>query len=375
MRDGDETKGGSVQTAPSDDPWARFCDELKRAGEVLRRPGMPDDDITRAEGLRHLVRLIRDGFEMTCEYAHPEHPVIYPMASETLVTELVSPDARYHHAFLDGSGTHRITGSRGTAPFIEFSTYTGRTALHPSHERTGSITEHDLIVDDHGRFEIVLSPETHPGNWIRTDVETRRLFIRQYAHDWAKTETATYAVCREDIDAPRPPLTLAEVVRGLERTADYVRSAPPIWAGISDYWAGFSVNEIVSQEDADSKTDITVPSGHRFAGGYFRLADDEALVVEFRPEAVPYWGLELTNYWCEPLSWPDTRSRLNSETAVYERDGSVRAVICGRRPAVSNWIDTAGHREGTVVFRWSRTNAPMPAFETRVVGIGELDTA
>ncbi len=354
------------------DAWGRFCDELKEAGRVLSRDTTPHDELTRAEGYRHLVRLIRDGFDMTCEFGDELHPRIFPMVDATLLTEGVTPDARYHHAFIDGAATHRVTGSRGTAPLIEFSTYTGRTGLHATHELVGSLTERDLAVAGDGSFEVVLSPDEHPGNWIRTDASTKRLFIRQYAHDWRETTSATYAIRREGVTAPPLPLRLERVRRALERTASYVRRAPPFWAGISDYWASTAVNRIVPQESADERTDVTVPTGHRFACGYFRLEPDEALELRFAPVPVPYWGLCLTSYWYEPLAWEQAGSAINDRSAIRGADGSVRAVVAARDPGCPNWLDTKGHREGTMVFRWSRSREPLPVFTTRLARVDEL---
>jgi hypothetical protein len=115
-----------------------------------------------------------------------------------------------------------------------------------------------------------------------------------------------------------------------------------------------------------------MPVGHQFSFGFFRLAPGEALVVEFRPSSVPYWGLDLTNYWFEPLSFGDHRSHVNNRTAVYEPDGSVRIVIADGSNEAPNRLDTLGHQEGTMIFRWSRSRLPIPPLETKVVTLGEL---
>lgn len=357
----------------SDDVWERFCDELKRAGRVLRRETPASDELTLAEGYRHLVRMIRAGFEVTGEFGDPRHPELFPMAGRTLLAEGVTGDARYHQAFIDGSASHRITGERGTAPLIEIGVYTGRRGFHPTSELTACLTERELSVDADGRFEVVLGPDAQPGNWLRTDAGSRYLFIRQYAHDWASTRSASFQLHRDDVPGPRPPLRLDEICTALERTADFVQQAPAFWADISDYWAEHAVNRIVPQQEADAKTDITVPSGHRFACGYFQLEPDQGLVVTFRPVEAPYWGIHLDSYWYEPLSWDDTRSQLNDRTIAREPDGSVRVVISERRPgAEQNWLETRGHRQGSIVYRLSRSQEPMPAFETKLVGIDEL---
>ena len=37
--------------------WSDFCDALKRAGDIVLRPGSPMDAFDRAEGFRYLSRL------------------------------------------------------------------------------------------------------------------------------------------------------------------------------------------------------------------------------------------------------------------------------------------------------------------------------
>ena len=103
-----------------------------------------------------------------------------------------------------------------------------------------------------------------------------------------------------------------------------------------------------------------------FGIGYFRLADDEALLVEVTPPAARYWSLHLGNYWMESLDFANYQSSLNGHQAVIDSDGVFRAVISARDPGIPNWLDPAGHTEGTMVYRWNQADqAPIPA--TRVV--------
>ena len=355
----------------ADAAWVAFCDALKEAGSVLRSDAIESDDVSLAEGHRHLVRMIRAGFEVVSEYGDPARPEFFPMASRTVLSEGVTSDARYIQAFIDGSAPHVIRGTRGTAPLIEIGVYTGRTGFHETSDLQACLTEADLVVANDGTFEVVLAA-TDPGgdckNWIRTDPESRYVFIRQYAHDWSETASGTFEILRTDSPTPSGPLGMEQVRVALERTATFVQSAPALWAGISDYWADHAVNQIVPQEAASSDTDITVPSGHRFACGYFRLAADEALVVQFEPPAhAAYWGIHLDNYFYEPLSWADNRSQLNDQTVSPDSDGRITIVVSNREPAgAPNWLETQGHRQGSAVFRWSRSTSPCPVFDCRV---------
>jgi len=360
------------ETGMSEDAWVEFCDELKEAGRVLLRESTPKDELTQAEGLRHLVRLVHLGFMASFELADSERPRIVPAVSKTMLGEGETSDARYHYAFIDGGATYRVRGTRGTAPFIEFTVYAGKIGLQDASRQVGYLLEDDIQVEPDGRYEVVISPDRHPGNWIRTSPDASMLYIRQYAHDWSKTRSASFEIVREGEVEPESPLRLEEIRGGLSRTASFVDRAAHFWAEIVDRRAQAPANVFFEiPADPDPKRP-TMPVGHRFAAGYFKLAEGEALEVRFRPSEVPYWGLDLTNYWFEPLSYGDHRSNINNGTVELEKDGSVRVVIGEAGGGAANWMDTRGHHEGTVLLRWSRNELPVPKLDARLVKISEL---
>jgi hypothetical protein len=119
-----------------------------------------------------------------------------------------------------------------------------------------------------------------------------------------------------------------------------------------------------------------MPAGHRFATGEFELQADEALIVEFDAPEAPYWGFQLVNYWFEPIDYGGKGSHVNNRTAVLESDGSVRLVIADVDRGAFNWLDTRGHRVGTMQFRLSRADdQELPSFRMRVVKIAEIERA
>ena len=84
-----------------------------------------------------------------------------------------------------------------------------------------------------------------------------------------------------------------------------------------------------------------------------------------------YWSLHLCNFWLESLDYANHQSSLNGHQAVLDGDGVFRAVVAHRDPGVPNWLDTAGHCEGTMIYRWNLADAaPVPA--TRVVRLADL---
>jgi len=45
---------------------------------------------------------------------------------------------------------------------------------------------------------------------------------------------------------------------------------------------------------------------------------------------------------------------INKATAHYEPDGKIRIIVAHRDPGLLNWINTCGHHEGTMLWRWYR---------------------
>ena len=352
------------------DPWQTFVGELARAGEVIHRKETPADPITRAEGYRYLSRLIRRGLETALEFDDPAHPHLFRANTRSMLTGGTTADAVYVHGFIDGSRTYKIRGDRGTAPLIEFTVYSGMLGLHPDSGKLGALTEESLAVEADGSYEVVLSPKPHPGNWIRTGADARYVFIRQYTHDWSATRPATHRIEVVGEQSQQAPPSVTDVRDGLQTAAEYVRNGALVWASIVDRSRKLPANVLVAIPE---QGDTTMPAGDKFASGHFALAAEEALVMEFTPPEAPYWGVQLTNYWFEPIDYGGTGAHVNNRTARFEPGGSVRLVVAhAARPADPNWLSTGGRTVGTMQFRLSRSRAAVPAIRTRVVKLSEL---
>lgn len=372
-----DDKVNSPEQIHSVKAWENFCEQLKVAGGALVRESTPGDDLTQAEGLRKLVRMIRMGFEASLEYGNTDYPKVYQLVTPTTLGEGETSDSHYHQTMIDGSQTYRISGDRGEAPYLEFTVYAGKIGLDEHSVQVGAMTEVELEVNVDGSYELILSPNEHEGNWIKTTPEASVVFIRQYTHDWGKTRDATFNIERINSEGEgavgyRPPITMAEVTAAMERTSAYVARSTNIWAAIVDDIRKAPANRFVTFSVAEEEEAPEMPTGHRFSTGHFQLAADEALIVTFKPAEVPYWGIAITNYWFESISYADHRSHLNNHTVQYQDDGSVRVVIASQNPGQANWIDTQGHLDGTMMLRWSRTNLPVPDIETQVVKLANL---
>lgn len=123
-------------------------------------------------------------------------------------------------------------------------------------------------------------------------------------------------------------------------------------------------NELVTAEAAELGAADTTPD-NLYMIGTFRLAPDEALVVDLEPPDTRYWSVTLENIWHECIDPRRRRSSITNAGAVVGDDGTVRVVVAATDPGVDNWLDTGGRHRGFVILRWL-DNPDPPAVTTRV---------
>lgn len=349
--------------------WAEFCDTLKAAGQVLLDPRMPADPFHRAEGLRYLSRLTRAALETFVEDADPTAPELLRTCHETIKMGADNPDNYYQNAPVSGKYEYRITGTRGTVHYLGFGTQEGNYGATGSLKTIGYLDDSALAMNPDGSFEIALSCEPRPGNWLKMSPGTRTLVIRQTFLDRVNETKADLKIERIDGAHRARPVTPQTVDRGLVASARFVAGCAKTFLAWSASLAA-KPNEL-PRFDPKVADDAGGAPHIAYYHGYFKLADDEALVIDASPPDCDYWNFQLNNVWMESLDYRYHRIHLNKHTAELAKDGSVRVVVAGKDPGVSNWLDTAGHDEGTMCWRWVRAK-DHPEPRTRVVKISDL---
>jgi hypothetical protein len=113
-------------------------------------------------------------------------------------------------------------------------------------------------------------------------------------------------------------------------------------------------------------------SDARYAFLFWNLGPDEALCIETDVPRARYWGLQLATLgWFEPVDPIHRITSINQHQALPSSDGRLRLVLAHEDPGVPNWLDTGGHREGLLTYRWFWPEAdPTPS--SRVVDFSEL---
>src|SRR3954469_24558307 len=146
--------------------WEEFCDTLKMAGAVIQRDSSPRDALTRAEGLRYLSRVLRAGLEAFVEQADPRAPVLQRVVHETAKMGSDNPDNYYQNAAISGEYEYRIRGTRGTVHYLSFATQSGGYGEGRALPLSGFLDAKDLELEADGSFELSVSCERRPGNWL-----------------------------------------------------------------------------------------------------------------------------------------------------------------------------------------------------------------
>jgi hypothetical protein len=353
----------------SGEAWDEFCDTLKAAGASLKFPGAPQDPFTQAEGYRYLARLARAGLEGFLEDADPRAPVLKRVVHETVKMGADNPDNHYQNATISGAHEYEISGNRGTVHYLAFGTQAGHYGQGGGLPPTGFLEGSQLALEPNGDLRIRVSCRPQPGNWLPMAPETGVLIVRQTFLDRAHERLAELRIRR--VDGPHQPsqLTAADVDAGLKNASTLAAGASLLFAKWARDFQKHS--NALPQFDPELSNQAGGDPNIAYYHSHWQLGPDEALLIEVTPPACHHWNFQLNNYWMESLDYRYFTIHLNKHSARAAPDGSVRIVVAHRDPGVPNWIDTVGHRSGTMCLRWVRAESwPVP--RTRVVPVASL---
>lgn len=349
--------------------WDDFCDSLKAAGQIILRPETPATEIDRAEGFRYLSRLARAGLEMMVEFSDVDFPVFYALSHETIKIGSDNPDNTYRNCMIDGAKEYCVRGTRGTAPLLTFGTKAERYAIDGTQASTGELDGKTMLVNPDGSFEIVLSARPQPGNWLPMAADSSMLIVRETHFD-RKAEVPAHMTIEQIGGPAKPaPLAAARFDKNLASAAAFVNGTAKAFA---EWMAIFKKTPndwtVLPQS---TWTNIGGDPNIFYLWAYWKLAPDEALVIETGIPACDYWNCQLNNYWDESLDYRYHPAHINNHTAKYNADGTVTVVIAAKDAGVGNFLDTAGHDNGCAMWRWVKSkDHPIP--KCRVANLADL---
>ncbi|MCV7079106.1 DUF1214 domain-containing protein [Mycobacterium szulgai] len=345
-----------------DQAWSYLLSQLRESARIVKSHAAKWNRADLAAGMRHLLVLLSAGIDEVLRFDPDPVLAVCPTSTDDILTwGMECPDCIYTRAVLRGGESYRLFGNRGTARYVGLQTMNGITA-------TANELVDELEVDADGNFEVALSIEERTGNWMRIEGAHPTLTVRHFFYDWDTEVTSSLRI--ERLDDPvktqggmaDPGVILSRQVVAL---GDFVRDN---LAFFLQFGAAPPPNGFLPPID---RTDIGAAAENRPVIGRWELRPDEALIVEVEPPEGIYWSFSIGNAWWETIHYGRHQSSLNAHQAVLDSDGLVRVVLCADDPGVANWLDTAGHSNGPIIFRCVRTKtAPIPA--ARVVRVNDI---
>lgn len=353
----------------SPDVWRDFCRRLEAAGEIVTGFDAAANPLDRAEGYRYLTRLLRIALDMQLEHADPDFPSFYAASHETAKIGADNPDNIYMNATVTGARSYRIRGTRGTVPILSFGTKANRYAIDGTMASTGELDSADMAVAADGSFEIIVSRERAPGNWLPLAEDSSMVLVRQTFLDRSNEIPASVTI--EAVDGPAWPAPLSpdRLEAALERVSGFVAGTARTFVQWTEDFRAHQMNRLATVDQTRffrAGGDPTIFYLH----GWWQLAPGEALQIETRVPECSFWNFQLDNVWMESLDYRYHRIHVNEHSARRNDDGTLTLVIAARDPGFGNWIDTASHHQGTMLLRWTgATDHPVPA--TKVIRLDD----
>lgn len=345
--------------------WSHLLERLgSAAGDVQADPANRNNTDL-AAGMRHLLVLLTAGIDEALRFDPDPVLRVQRTSTDDIVTwGMECPDCFYTRAVLRGGETYRLFGNRGTARYVGLQTMNGIAA-------TANELVDELDVDADGNFEVILSAEKRPGNWMRIEGDHPTLTVRHFFYDWDTETPSSLRIERiGDANAPEGQSVDAGVAlaRQLVALGDFVQGN---LAFFLQFGGAAPANGFLPAID---RSDMGAAAENRPVIGRWELQPGEALVLEVEPPEGIYWSFSIGNPWWETIHYGRHQSSLNAHQAVVDSDGLVRVVVCAEDPGVANWLDTAGHSNGPIILRCVRTaTAPTPT--TRVMAVGDVGAA
>jgi len=265
-----------------------------------------------------------------------------------------------------GDREYRIWGKRGTVPYLSIGSKANRYAIDGTMASTGEIEFDNVEFGPDGSFEIIVSKERRPGNWLPMADDSTLLIVRQTFND-KKAETPAEVRIERISAGPKVPVVLdPDTIRAqLTGAAAWVRGTVNTFADWSE-WFSAEPNRFYMGKDQSvyqrAGGDPKIWYGHI----YFDLEPGEALVITAKPPECRMWNFQIDNWWMESMDHVNRKVWVNGSMANYEDDGSVVLVCADQDPGYGNWIDLSGHRTGTGLWRWIEA-AEHPVPECKVV--------
>ena len=268
---------------------------------------------------------------------------------------LVNPDNRYHLATIATPGTYIIHGKRGTSADLQIQVGGGDPGFNEDQTSPTPISQmslDDLVVNDDGTFEIVISDTEMGENWLNNtkgDEKANSILIRESFMDWEQEVSGTWYIERCDTrGTPSPLPDPALVNQQYKRATEYLLGSTKGWIKFVD---GIRGNLRPNRLIRPRQTQNGLP-GQWNSAGQFPLHPDKAVIITVPDSPARYQSIQIGDLWFNALDFCHRQTSLTTSQAQQSHDGFYRFIISARDPGFANWLDPAGASTVFAFLRW-----------------------
>ncbi|MCD4524199.1 hypothetical protein [Nocardioides sp. cx-173] len=321
-------------------------DAIAEAEELIAHAPFIRTEQDRLEGYDYLAGRIRMAMQTAFDY-DLERPLFVNPTHQFSRQGLDNPDAVYLHAYLREGVEYVVRGRRGTSADLSFQVMGGAYTADSAATSLLAFDDRELEIADDGTFQFTYVAE--PG--------AKTMIVREVFNDWDTEERGLLTIERPDrLGRPARPLTQDLLRKQYEVAARSLVGSIQTWFAFPQL---FQYQEPVNTLSAPRSTPGGLAS-QRSSIGHYELAEDEALVVTV-PECTDcsYQGIQIGSDWYASTDYETHQTSLTKAQAVTDPDGRMRFVVSERPPlgegrAIANWLETTGHRTGSMMLRWQR---------------------
>ncbi|WP_300683655.1 hypothetical protein [Nocardioides sp.] len=344
-----------------------FLDAIAEAEKLIESAPNIATEQDLLEGYDYLAGRIRAALQLSFDY-DLDRPVLINSTHQFSRQGLDNPDAIYFHAWITDGATYRVRGRRGSSADLSFQVMGGGYEASGAPPSLAAFDDREIEVAPDGTFDLTLGPY---------DAGAKTLIIREVFSDWDTEERGTLWIERVDrIGRAAEPLRRSRLERKYEVAARILTGSIQTWFAFPHF---FQYQEPVNTLTVPASTPGGLAS--QFSSiGHYRLADDEALLIEVpRCADAAYQAIQIGSDWYASTDYETHQTSLTADQAVTDPDGVLRFVVSERPPLsgapIANWLEATGHQSGPIMLRWQRLTRELTAADgprVSVVPVADL---
>lgn len=325
-------------------------DTLWDTARELERSIRVPMDLDALEGRRFLMRMVGASWDMMVEGGDPDRPRFEHAESPIRKMFGDNPDADYLRAPLKlGPGrVYRVSGQ------VHDDTLYFAVLLYGKGGRVArQLRDTEIKIGAEGglppgQFEVFISTDPQPVNWLPAEPDIESVIVRQYFRDRRKELPIPLEIAYLGEIPPAGPIEPINFAAKVDRATRMLRSTWRRTVGAYELASQAYLNRFgpVPAENLFPTPD------NLYHMCWFRFGYNQVMRVRGKLPKARYFSLCLMNVWMESYDYLRHPIILNQSQIQTDAEGNFEVLLAHKDVGHPNWLDTAGHHAGYIVARY-----------------------